>query len=255
MVSVITPSYNSEKYIAETITSVLNQTYENWEMLIVDDASSDNTCAIIEDFIKADSRIKLFKQTKNQGAGVARNIAIEKANGNYIAFLDADDLWKPQKLETQIAFMEKHQIAMSFSSYEMIDERSKLLHKKVNALPNLNYQKLLKSNYVGNLTGMYSVQKLGKIYMPNIRKRQDWALWLKTIEKGGDAMGIPESLALYRVHKTGLSGNKLNLIKHNFNFYRKALNFGLFKAVWYFVQFIFEQFFIKSKLITSTQQK
>jgi len=128
------------------------------------------------------------------------------------------------------------------------------LYKKVCALPELHYQKLLKSNYVGNLTGMYDANKIGKIYMPNIRKRQDWALWLKILEKGEVAMGIPETLAYYRVHQKGLSGNKLNLIKHNFNFYRKALNFGTLKATIYFIQFIFEQFFVKSTLITSTKE-
>ena len=254
MVSIVTPSYNSEKYIAATITSVLNQTYDNWEMLIVDDASSDKTCIIIENFIKIDNRIKLIKLANNNGAGVARNVAIKNAKGNYIAFLDADDLWKPNKLTVQVAFMKKHQLVMSYTAYEWIDEQSKSLYKRINALPKLSYQKLLKSNYVGNLTGMYDVGKLGKIYMPNIRKRQDWALWLKTLEKGDVAMGIQESLAYYRVHKTGLSGNKLNLIKHNFNFYSKALNFGIFKGTFYFVQFLFEQFFVKSKLITSTQQ-
>jgi len=255
MVSIITPTYNSEKYIAETIKSVLNQTYNNWEMLIVDDASSDNTCVTIEHFIKTDNRIKLFKQADNQGAGVARNVAINQAKGNYIAFLDADDLWKPNKLAIQVAFMKKHQLVMSYTSYDWIDENSKPLYKRVNALPKLTYRKLLKSNYVGNLTGMYSVDKLGKLYMPNIRKRQDWALWLKTLEKGEEAMGITTSLAYYRVHQKGLSGNKLNLIIHNFNFYSKALNFGIFKGTFYFVQFLFEQFFVKSKLITSTQQK
>ena len=257
MVSIITPTYNSSIYIAETINSVLRQSYTNWEMLIVDDASNDNTCEIVIEFVNKDSRIKLIQLQKNGGAGLARNIAIKKATGTYIAFLDADDLWKPNKLEVQTSFMLKNNVSMCFSSYDLIDESGKHLHKTINALPELDYNKLLKSNYIGNLTGIYNANLLGKIFMPEIRKRQDWGLWLQVLKKSHTAKSVPDSLALYRVHKKGLSGNKINLIKHNFNFYRKALKFPFFKAVFHFIQFIFEQFFIKSQQTTNntTQQQ
>ena len=258
MVSIITPTYNSSTYIAETIDSVLLQNYTNWEMLIVDDASVDDTCAIVEEYVTKDARIKLIKRSKNEGAGKARNIAIENATGTYIAFLDADDLWKPNKLKIQVSFMIKQKVSMCFSSYDLINENGDSLYKTINALPELDYEKLLKSNYVGNLTGIYNAKSLGKIYMPEIRKRQDWGLWLKVIKKSQIAKSVPDSLALYRVHKDGLSGNKINLIKHNFNFYRKALKFPFFKAVFHFIHFIFEQFFIKSQQTTTnhtTQQQ
>ena len=253
LVSIITPSYNSAIFITETIQSVLKQTYTNWELIIVDDASKDNTCAIVNEFIKKDVRIHFIKLGQNSGAGVARNKAIEHAKGTYITFLDADDLWKPHKLETQLKFMEKHKLSFTFSSYEQINETGTPLLKKIEALTVLDYNKLLKSNYVGNLTGIYNAEILGKIYMPEIRKRQDWVLWMRVIEKSGETKGIQESLAYYRVRKDSISANKFNLLKYNYIFYRKGLNFAPLKSVIYLIRFLVEHFFIKSKQTTTLQ--
>ncbi len=253
LISIITPSYNSEQFIAETIASVQAQTYNNWEMIIVDDASSDTTQQIIEKHAQQDSRIKYHFLTENSGAAVARNKATELAKGAFVAFLDADDLWMPQKLEKQLVFMNQHSAAVCFSSYDMIDEQGETLYKRVVALKELSYDKQLVSNYVGNLTGIYNVEKLGKLFSPNIRKRQDWALWLKSIEKAGMAYGIKEPLAYYRVRTGSMSSNKLNLLKHNYIFYRKALNFGVFKSCLYLIRFLIEHFLVKSKQITTTQ--
>ncbi|MGH1384912.1 glycosyltransferase family 2 protein [Kordia sp.] len=250
LVSVITPTYNTEAFISETIDSVRAQTYTNWEMVIVDDASSDATVAILKKYAALDDRIKVHVLETNSGAAIARNTAIENAAGSYIAFLDADDLWKPEKLTKQIAFMQEKNIAVSFTSYELMDEQGKSLGKMIKALPKVNFSKMLKSNYVGNLTGIYNAEQLGKVYMPNIRKRQDWALWLTLIKKVGYAYSLEEPLARYRVRENSISSNKLNLLKYNYAIYRKALKFGAFKSGLYLIRFLIEHFFIKPQQTT-----
>jgi len=213
LVSVIMPAYNSADFIAEAIQSVLQQTHLTWELLIIDDASDDNTVEIIEKIASADPKIQLFQNKTNQGAGISRNIGIKSAQGAFIAFLDADDLWLPEKLETQLEFMKIHDLDMTFSSYYLINESGQELHKKIQALPILSYKRLLKSNYVGNLTGIYSVEKLGKIYSPTLRKRQDWALWLSILKRIESTKGITEPLAKYRIRENSISNNKTVLIK------------------------------------------
>ena len=252
LVSIITPTYNSEKFIEQTIQSVQAQHYTNWEMIIVDDASVDHTIKIVETIQKEDSRIKIIRLNENSGAGIARNKGIEKAQGDFIAFLDADDLWKPEKLLKQLNFMISNDILVSYCSYELVDEKGKLLNVTINVLPEIDTSKILKSNYIGNLTGVYNAKKLGKIYMPVIRKRQDWGLWLKCIQQAGRAIGIQEVLASYRVRTDSISSNKWNLLKYNYLFYRKACKFGRLKSGIYLIRFLFEHFFIKSKLITTT---
>ena len=251
MVSIITPAYNVQNFIATTVHSVLNQTYHNWEMIIVDDGSTDNTLNIIEAFSTKDKRIKLLKHKKSLGAGFARSTAINAATGNFIAFLDADDLWEPHKLATQIEFMITNNAAISFSSYQLIDENGNNLNKVVKALPIVNYKKQLKCNYIGNLTGIYNVSVLGKIEIPQIKKRQDWVMWLEAIQKAGEAKGMKEVLASYRVRKRSISSNKMGLLKYNYNVYRKALGFSRAKSLVCFSKFLYEYFFIKSKQIKS----
>lgn len=250
LVSIITPTYNTEAFISDTIDSVRAQSYANWELILVDDASLDNTVAIVRKYAAADDRIKIHVLNTNSGAAIARNTAIEKASGDYIAFLDADDLWKPEKLAKQIAFMQEKDIAVSFSSYELMDENGISLGKMVKALPKVNFSKMLKSNYIGNLTGIYNTAKLGKVYMPNIRKRQDWALWLALVQKVGYAYSLEEPLAKYRVRDNSISSNKLNLLKYNYTIYRKALKFGAFKSTLYLIRFLIEHFFIKPQQTT-----
>ena len=244
--------FNSEAYISDTINSVLNQTYLNWELLLIDDDSNDKTISIVNEFTAINPNIKLLKNEINLGAAISRNKGIMEATGDYIAFLDADDLWKPDKLEKQLAFMKAQKCDVCFSSYELINEKGELLNKKVKALNMLSYNKLLKSNYVGNLTGLYNVQALGKITSPNLRKRQDWVLWLETIKKSGKpAKGMQESLACYRVRDHSMSSNKFNLLKHNYLVYRKGLGFSTLKSGYYMLIFLREHFFVKSKQIIS----
>jgi len=247
LVSVIMPAYNSEVFITESIQSVIHQTYSNWELLVIDDASSDTTKKIVQKFSSEDNRIRLLHNTTNSGTHHSRNKGIKAATGDFIAFLDADDQWKPEKLLKQLKVLSKPNVAACFSSYELINEQGERLHKKVQSLPVLHYDKLLKANYVGNLTGIYNVSILGKIYCPDISKRQDWALWLKVLEEGGPIEGIPESLALYRLRRNSISTNKIEMLKYNFAVYHSVLKYGFFHSIWRMLIFLYEQFFVKSK--------
>ena len=250
LVSIITPTYNSQEFLEQTIESIVNQTYKNWELIIVDDASSDKTLNIINNYVSEFNNIQLIRNEMNLGAGVARNKGIQGAKGDFIAFLDSDDLWNPNKLEVQIKYMLKNHLDVCYSSYDLIDLQGELLFKKVKALENLSYEKLLKSNYLGNLTGIYNCKSLGKIMSPELRKRQDWLLWLKAIKRSNKpAVGIQESLAKYRVRKNSISSNKLDLVKYNFLVYYKGLGFSLIKSIRYFSVFLYEHFFVKSKQI------
>jgi len=250
LVSVIMPAYNSAAFIAEAIQSVLQQTYLNWELLIIDDASADNTIEIIKTF-NSDPRIRYFQNKTNLGAGVSRNVGTKVAHGSYIAFLDADDLWLPFKLKTQLDFIKSKNLEMTFSSYYLIDEFGQALPKKVQALPILTFKKLLKSNYVGNLTGIYNVTKLGKIYSPNLRKRQDWALWLTILKKIESTQGILEPLAKYRIRENSISNNKTALLKYNYLIYSEFLRYNKLKSLLKMGVFLKEHFLVKKKQVVS----
>lgn len=247
LVSIVMPAHNVCAFLAESIHSIQAQTYPHWELLIIDDASGDNTFEIALRFQKMDPRIKPVQLPTNQGAGFARNIGIKASEGAYISFLDADDIWLPFKLEKQLQFMHMHELQVSYASYELIDEQSESLNLVVKALKILSPRKILKANYVGNLTGMYHAKSLGKIYCPPIRKRQDWALWIQAIRNAGGAMGMEEVLAQYRVRKNSLSGNKWEMLRYNYSVYRKVLGYSGLKSSLLFGQFLFEQFFVKSR--------
>ncbi|WP_405200156.1 glycosyltransferase family 2 protein [Christiangramia sp. LLG6405-1] len=246
LVSVIMPAYNSEAYIADAIRSVISQTYHNWELLIVNDASNDSTAQILQKFNSEENRIRVFTNSANKGTAYSRNKAIEAAEGQFIAFLDADDLWKENKLMRQLEVLSKANVAACFSSYQLMHESGKKSNLIIQALPVLSHQRLLKANYVGNLTGIYNAGLLGKIYAPNLRKRQDWAMWLRVIEEGGPMEGIWESLAYYRLRKNSISGNKLEMLKYNYKVYRLA-GFGRRASLKKMLIFLNEQFFVKSK--------
>ena len=254
LVSVIMPTYNSAEFIGAAIQSVQNQTYLNWELFVIDDASNDATIALVEDFVSLDSRIKLYQNPKNVGAGASRNTGIKAAKGSFIAFLDADDLWIPEKFVVQVDFMLKNNLAMSFSSYRLMSETGELLPEIVLALPELSYKKLLRSNYVGSLTGMYNVDKIGKIYSPLLRKRQDWGLWLSVLEKSGSALGILKPLAYYRLRKNSISNNKTALLKYNFQIYNRVLDYSFLKSCKYMSRFLWEHFMVKNKQVKTLNQ-
>ena len=242
--------HNNETVIEDTINSVIKQTYSNWELILVDDVSLDDTVIKTKNLIEVDNRIKLFSHTQNKGAAEARNLGTKMANGDYIAFLDADDLWIENKLELQINVLNSSTADVCFGSYELVDSDSKPLNRKVQTLGVLTYNKLLKANYIGNLTGIYNCKILGKIYTKNLKKRQDWLLWLEALKRSKKpAIGISETIAYYRISEGSLSSNKINLIKHNFNVYRKGLGFSYLKSIAYLIQFLYEHLLIKKKLI------
>lgn len=225
LVSVITPSYNSADFIAETIEAIQAQTYTHWELLITDDCSTDDTCKIISKYCEKDNRIKLFHLAPNGGAGKARNNSIKEAKGRFIAFCDSDDKWYPEKLERQIKFMIDNNYELTYTSYDVIDEIGTPIGK-VKCLNKLSYRTLLRDNGIGCLTAMYDTRRIGKIYMPLIRKRQDWCLWLDIIKKTGYAYGLQERLSIYRERKNSISANKIEMLHHNFRVYHEVEGYG-----------------------------
>ena len=245
LVSILIPTFNSAQFIAETIASVQQQTYENWEIIVVDDVSTDGTVALISKIRETDVRIQLQVLERNSGTGVARNTALGKAKGKYIAFLDADDLWKPEKLEKQILFMQTNDLPFTFSFYDCIDEQGNSLNRRVEAPRNLSYRQLFFCNYVGNLTGIYDVEFFGKISISNIRKRQDWIHWLTILKKIKRAKPVPESLAFYRIRDNSLSTSKTALIRYNFAVYRQFHGYNLVVSLLCMTGFLFTQLVIK----------
>lgn len=245
LVSVIIPTFNSEKFISAAILSVQNQSYTNWEIILFDDCSTDATLTIVSELALNDDRIKCSKLSKNSGTGVARNAALAVAKGKYIAFLDADDLWKSNKLELQITFMQTNNLPFTFSFYDCINEEGKPLNKRVEAPLNLSYRQLFFCNYIGNLTAIYDVNYFGKIPISPIRKRQDWMLWLTVLKKVKVAHPVPESLAYYRIRDNSISTSKFDLIKYNFAVYRKFHGFIFPIAFACMKLFLFTQLFIK----------
>lgn len=245
LISIITPIYNSEKFIEFTLNSVQSQTYKNWEMIIVDDVSQDNGPRIVEKYAKEDKRIKLIKLEKNGGGAVARNRAIKEAKGKYITFLDSDDLWHPQKLEKQVKFMEENNYDFTYTYYEKIDEEGNSLNKIVKSKDKVNYKDLLKSNQIGCLAAMYNAEKLGGIYMPLIKKRQDYALWLQVLKKVKYAYCLKENLAQYRIVNGSVSSNKIKLIKYNWKLFREVEKLSIFKSFYYLSWNIFTKLMLK----------
>ncbi|MET3926350.1 glycosyltransferase [Devosia sp. 2618] len=235
-VSIVMPAYNSQAYISSAISSIQAQTFPDWEIMISDDGSIDGTIDIVRKLQAGDPRIRLLMSAKNGGAAKARNAAIEAAAGRYIAFLDSDDLWKPKKLERQIAFMQEKDVAFSFSSYDRVDEAGSLVSIHRVESP-VTYRNLLKSCVIGCLTAVYDTHKLGKIYMPDIRKRQDFALWLRILKEVDAAYPLTESLAQYRVRSGSISSNKLKAAQYTWSVYRDVEKLDLARSTYYFAHY------------------
>lgn len=233
LVSIIVPVYNSEKYIKETIESIKKQTYKNWELILVDDKSTDKSIKLIEEF--KEERIKLLKLERNSGAAVARNTGIEIAKGRYITFLDSDDFWEYNKLEKQVEFMKEKECAFSFSGYQFVDKNGKKNGKIVNVPKTLKYKQALKNTTISTITVMLDMKKLSKedIKMPNV-KNEDSATWWKILRKGYIAFGINEVLSYYRRHENTASSNKVESIKNTWKLYRKNENLSIIKSMYYF---------------------
>lgn len=224
LVSIITPCYNGAKYISETIESVMAQTYLNWEMIVIDDGSEDNSVEIVRKYSERDERIKLIQQS-NSGSAVARNNGIRSCNGQYIALLDADDLWLPRFLEKQITFMKKRGAVCVSCAYGRINEKSEDILYPVKSHDIIRVKDMLVMNRIGCLTGLYDTSKYGKIYLHEELEsiRDDYAYWLDIVKLEGMAYGNPEVLAKYRVIGSSTTGNKKKLIKKQYSFYHDYL--------------------------------
>lgn len=248
LVSIITPTYNAERTIASCIESVMAQTYQDWELLITDDCSQDATVDIIRRYAAADSRIRLFCQNENGGAGKARNNSIAEARGRYIAFLDADDRWMPAKLERQVSFMEESGVKVCYSSYVTCDAVGNV--KGIVPCPKrVSYRDILSDDRMGCLTLIYDAEALGKVFMPLMRRRQDWALKILLLQQCGFALGVPDTLAIYRVSDGSLSnGGKSSLVKYNVAVYREVLHYSPFKA-WLTFLFQFMPHYLYKRLV------
>ena len=230
-VSIIMPTYNCAKFIGKTIESVIAQTYENWELIIVDDCSKDNTEEVVSKY--KDNRIKYHRLENNSGAAVARTEAMKKARGSYMSFLDSDDLWKKDKLEKQLEFMNKNNYNFTCTEYEQIDEEGNKLNKVIKVKKRADYNRILLDCPVGNSTVMYNVEKLGKFEVPNIRKRNDDALWLQILKKEKYIYGMPDILMEYRIRSNSISSNKLSLVKYHWQLYREIEHLSVFRSVFH----------------------
>ncbi len=240
VVSIVTPSYNSEKFISETIASVQKQTVTDWELLIIGDASSDDTVAEIKRLQAEDSRIKCFSLKENKGPAHARNLGIQKARGKYLTFLDADDLWFPEFLERSSTEAKKHPFV--FASYKRLDENLEPYLSDFVVPEKVSYTDILKSNSISCLTAFLDIEVLGKKYMPLIKKRQDMGLWLQYLKKTDYACGIQEPLAIYRIRRDSLSRNKTGLIKHQWKFYREVEQLSVFASAYYLTCWAYKGF-------------
>lgn len=237
LVSIIVPVYNVEKYIGETMDCVRRQSYENWELLLVEDCSTDDTLQVVEAYINRvkDERIRLLRQPVNGGAANARNAGVLQARGRFIAYLDSDDLWEPGKLACQLDFAEKKDAAFVFTGYEFADEQGRGLGKIVHVPEVMNYRQALKNTTIFTSTVMFDTRKIPRelLDMPLV-KSEDTALWWKVLRMGYQAYGLDENLVRYRRAGKSLSSNKVEAIRRIWNLYRKVEGLGLFQSMWNF---------------------
>lgn len=234
LVSIITPVYDCEKYIQQTIESVQAQTYTNWEMLLADDCSPDNSAKIIAEYAKDDSRIKYIKLPQNGGAALARNAALDQAKGRYIAYLDADDIWLPEKLEKQIEFMTQKNVVFTCCDYEKIENDGTPLNKVVHMPKTISYEQLLRNTIIQTVGVIVDTNGVDRslLVMPNVRRGQDSATWLQMLRNGVKFFGQNEVLAQYRRVPQSLSANKLNAMKRTWYLYRGVEKLSVPKSLW-----------------------
>lgn len=242
LVSIVTPSFNSEKFIAETIASVQNQTHKNWEMIIVDDCSKDKTVEIVQEIIKWDNRIKLIKLEKNSGPAIARNTGIKAVSGKFMTFLDADDIWFPDFIENSIKTIQHKGIHFVFSSYRRSDEALNFIYSDFIVPEKATYHDILKTNSISCLTAFIDIEVLGKKFMPEVFKRQDMGLWLKYLKEIPFAYGIKEPKAIYRIRKNSLSRKKSDLLKYQWQFYRNVENLNVLQSCYYMAHWMYRGF-------------
>ncbi|WP_375324216.1 glycosyltransferase family 2 protein [Flagellimonas sp. GZD32] len=243
LISVIIPAYNSEKFIANTIQSVIDQTYKDWQLIVVDDCSEDNTVEIVAEFAEKDPRVICVSLSKNGGAAVSRNKGLEKASGRFIAFLDSDDSWYPTKLQDQREFMVKNNYPISFTSYDLMDENGEALGKIINSVKSIDYTGVLKNTIIGMSTSMIDTRIVKKDFkFINIRTRQDLYLWITLLKRGYKAYGMDKVYASYRVRKNSISSNKIKGAMRVWHIYYKLEKLGLFRSAYYFANYAWNAF-------------
>ena len=240
LLTVIMPSYNSERFVAESIESVIAQTIDNWELLVVDDASVDSTTDIVAEFQRRDPRVRLIAREANQGPAYARNLGLDHARGALIAFVDSDDVWRPQKSENQIRSMERSRADISYTGYTRRREGEQD-GSVVAVPPSVSYLTMLRRNLIACSTAMIRRSTCGSVRMPPIKRRQDHGYWLDLLRDGSrTAVGVNEPLVWYRLHGDSLSANKLVAARYSWKLLREVESFGLTKSVWLFSGYAFE---------------
>lgn len=240
LVSIIMPVYNNADYLENSISSVINQTYPDWELIVVDDCSSDSSSEIVKRFASEDDRIHLYRTPVCSGSPIVpRNLGIEKSKGRYISFLDSDDVWLPSKLQHQLDCFAMHPEAfLVFSDFEKISQEG-IRHNRVLSMPmKVDYRKLLEGNVIGCLTAIYDSEKIGKRFFPSCG-HEDYALWLSLLRKGGEAFNTGYVDALYRVRKNSISSNKFVTMRWQWVIYRRIESINLFLSLFYFVKYAY----------------
>ncbi|MGY3750913.1 glycosyltransferase family 2 protein [Vagococcus acidifermentans] len=238
LISIIMPVYNAEKYVGEAINSVLNQTYLNWELLVVNDGSTDKSVQVIQDYMKTDTRIKFINKKNNEGIASARNSGIKEAEGDYICFLDSDDMWKVTKLEEQLNIMKENSASFSCTSYSIIDEQ----HNKIGYFRRdqkfYSYEELLHTNFIGCLTVMITSQLMKKNPMPSI-KHEDYATWLNILSRNKKVFFIDQHLAIYRKTSGSISSNKFKTIGWTWKIFASQNKLSKFQRVVFFIRYMY----------------
>lgn len=240
LVSIVTPLYNAEQYISQTINSILNQSYDNWELIIIDDVSSDNSLQVVEKYCAQDTRIRFILLEKNSGPAVARNTGIREAKGKYLTFIDSDDLWDKNFLEKSIEYIENKGCSFVFSSYRRSDENLNKLYDDYIVPYSINYSDLLKSNVISCLTAFIDIEKIGKIYMNDtFLSHEDYSLWLNILKKIDYAYGIKDVMATYRIRKKSVSRNKIKMANTQWKFLREVEKLPLIQTIYYFILYAY----------------
>lgn len=238
LVTIITPAYNSADFITQTINSVIEQTYTNWELLVIDDKSKDNTCQVVEEFVDKHRNIKLIKLEQNGGVSNARNVGLANATGKYIAFLDSDDIWLKEKLAKQVAYMEEKSLPMTFCAYNRIDEAGEVISRKIEVPHSVSYRQLLSHNVIIFSTSLTLKSVIGDTKFKKAG-HEDWIFWLDIFKKSFSGYGINEPLVLYRIRQGSVSSNKLKVIGFTWKIYRESEKLGLFQSIYHFVNYAF----------------
>ena len=242
LVSIIMPAHNSGRFIGIAIDSVLAQTYQNWELIVVNDKSTDNTCEIVKRYVQCDKRISLYNSDYHNGMPSApRNTGIKLAKGRFIAFLDSDDIWSRTKLEEQLPLFNNEKVVIVYSNYEKIDENGKSNHRVVRVPRSLNYAVLLRGNAIGNLTGIYDTKKVGKVKIQDIH-HEDYVMWLEILSKGGIGLNTNTTTAFYRLSKSGISRNKIRILSWQWRVYRDIVHLTVGQSIKYYLFYAYYGF-------------